>query len=300
MYMSHRKNRALLAALLFAGFAISAPAQSPEALLGAAMHEERVTGNLQAAIDGYRKVIASKGVTRQIAAQAQYRLGSATKSSATRKPRKAFETVVKSYGDQKQIADQARLRLAALPGGSSPAVVTRQLKLGEAQSCTPWNVSEDGRLLGATEYSTGNMAVIDSATGACQPLTNWGQWNQKNGFVDQGAISRDGKWLASWHYGAANDGEIRVVGTDGKGERTVYVRRKEMRNEWGMPNDWSPDGKTLLVQFEHSSEPRQGKAEFAIVSLTDGSVRVLKSFEYASRHRPKFLFLPRRQLRRLG
>lgn len=290
--MKHKAGRVLLTTGLFAGLAIAAAAQSPEAMLGAAMHQERVTGNLQAAIDGYRKVLAAKGVPRHIAAQAQYHIGVCYEKLGNQEARRAFESVVRNYGDQKQLAEQARLRLAAMGGAGGTAVSTRQLKMNGEQTCTPWNVSQDGRLLGATEYATGNMAVIDSATGGCQPLTNWGQWNQKNGFVDQGAISRDGKWLASWHYGSTDGGEIRVVGTDGKGERTVYTRRKVMRSEWGIPNDWSPDGKSLLVQFEHSTEPRQGTAEFAVVSLADGSVQVLKSYEYTSRHRPKFLYSP--------
>jgi Tol biopolymer transport system component len=277
----------IVAALLLAG---TATAQTAEALLGAALHEERVTGNLQAAIGGYRKALAAKGVSRQVAAQAQYHIGLCYERLGNQEARKAFEAVVKNYGDQKQIVEQARARLAAMGGGG--AVLTRELKLNSAQSCFPWNVSLDGRLMGATEYATGNMAVIDAATGACQVLTNYGQWNQKNGFVDQGAISRDGKWLAAWHYDGGMGGGIRVAGTDGAGERTVYVRRKLQRAEWGMPNDWSPDGTTLLVQFEHETEQRQGTTEFAAVSVADGSVRVLKTFEYTSRYRPKFLYSP--------
>jgi hypothetical protein len=48
--------------LLLAALAAPAPAQTtntPEAQLGAALHEERVTGNLQAAIDGFKKVLAA-------------------------------------------------------------------------------------------------------------------------------------------------------------------------------------------------------------------------------------------------
>lgn len=278
----------ILAALWLAG---AAAAQSPESLLGAALHEERVTGNLQAAIDGYRKTLAAKGVSRQVAAQAQYHIGLCYEKLGNQEARKAFEAVVKNYGDQKQLAEQARARLAAM-GSAGGAVLTREIKLNREQSCQPWNVSLDGRLMGATEYATGNMAVIDAATGACRPLTNYGQWNQTNGFVDEGAISRDGKWLAAWHYDGGKGGGIRVVGTDGAGERTVYVRRKLQRTEWGMPNDWSPDGKTLLVQFEHETEQRQGTTEFAAVSVADGSVRVLKSTQYTSRYRPKFLYSP--------
>ena len=55
--------------------ALPQTAQTPEAMLGAALHRERVTGDLQAAIDGYRKVLAAKGASRSVAAQAQYHIG---------------------------------------------------------------------------------------------------------------------------------------------------------------------------------------------------------------------------------
>lgn len=113
--------------------------------------------------------------------------------------------------------------------------------------------------------------------------------------MDQEAISRDGKWLASWHYGAANDGEIRIVGTDGKGERSVYVRRKgEGWKEWGIPTDWSPDGKRILALMERIRDPqsRQGTAEITVVDATTGAIQILKSFDYRVRHRPKVLFSP--------
>ena len=107
----------IVTALFMAGTAM---AQTPEALLGAAMHEERVTGNLQAAIDGYRKALAAKGVSRQVAAQAQYHIGLCYERLGNQEARKAFEAVVKNYGDQKQIVEQARARLAA-PGISACA-----------------------------------------------------------------------------------------------------------------------------------------------------------------------------------
>lgn len=290
------RARWITAVLAFAlALTISAQtAQGPEALFGAAMHQEQVTGDLKAAIAGYQKVLAAKGVSRTLAARAQYQIGVCYARLGNQEARKAFEAVVRGFADQKDLVAQARARLAAMGSGGG-AVSLRQLKVDEQQGCHGWNVSLDGRLLGAVEYLTGNMAVIDAATGECRALTNWGKWDRKNGFVDQGAISRDGKWLASWHYGGTNDGEIRVVGTDGKGERTVYVRRKSAEwHEWGIPSDWSPDGRTIVVQFEHGTQrsTQHGTAELALISLADGSVRVLKSLQYASRHRPKILFSP--------
>src|SRR5262245_28772305 len=91
-----------------------AVAQSPEIQMGAALHEERVTGNLQAAIDGYRKVLAMKSAPRTLAAQAQYHIGVCHEKLGNQEARKAFESVVRNYGDQKDLVAQARARLAAM------------------------------------------------------------------------------------------------------------------------------------------------------------------------------------------
>ncbi|MDP2998690.1 MAG: tetratricopeptide repeat protein [Bryobacterales bacterium] len=261
-----------------------------EVLLEAAKNKELLSGDLEGAIRQYKEILAKHPRNRAAAATALVRMGQCYEKLGDAEARKAFENVVRNYSDQKDMVAQARSRLAAMGAGSRTSLSTRQLIVNADQACYGWNVSQDGRLLGAVEYKTGNMAVIDAVTGECRALTAWGAWNNKNGFVDQGAISRDGRWLASWHYGAANDGEIRVVGTDGKRERTVYVRQRE----WAIPTDWSPDGKSILVLFEHGKQGsnQSGTAEIAAVASSGGALKVLKTYEYEVRHRPKILYSP--------
>lgn len=263
---------------------------SPEVQLKAAMNLEQVQGDLKGAIAAYRRIIAKNPKDRGVVAQAMFRMAQCHERLGQAEARKLYEDLAKNFGDQTAIAAQARQKLGRL---ERPAMALRKLDLDNDMECYAWNVSTDGRLLGAVAYGNGNMAVIDARSGACRTLTNWGKWDTKDGQVDQGAISRDGKWLASWHYNGANDGEIRVVGTDGAGLRTIYVRRQSKDwFEWGMPTDWSPDGKEILVQFEHGTQLQIGTSEFAAVSVADGSVRVLKSLEYKTRYRPKFLYSP--------
>ena len=104
-------------------FAMRLSAQAPESqkaesMLGAALHLERVTGNLRAAIDGYRKVLASKGVSRSVAAQAQYHIGVCHEKLGSEEARKAFENVVNNYADQKDLAGHGPESLRQSQGAS--------------------------------------------------------------------------------------------------------------------------------------------------------------------------------------
>ena len=136
------------------------------------------------------------------------------------------------------------------------------------------------------------MGVRDLEAGEDRSVTQYGTWDDTKGYTDANAISRDGKQIAFWHFTQnwATSGQLRVVGADGRGERTVY-RAKEA--EWGMPTDWSPDGKYVIVQLERSKEGSiEGDTDFAIFSVADGSVRVLKSYHHLRQHRPRILFSP--------
>ncbi len=48
---------------------------TPEALLGAALHQEEAEGNLEAAIALYKKLISEHGADRALAARAQLHIG---------------------------------------------------------------------------------------------------------------------------------------------------------------------------------------------------------------------------------
>lgn len=278
--------------LLLLAASLAFPQGSAAVDLKSARHKEQVQGDLKGAIDAYRKIIAKHAKDRATVAQAMLHLAQCHEKLGQSEARKVYEDLTRNFADQSAVAAQARGRLAALAGAPAKSVTARQIDVAPKDlACMPWNVSQDGRLFGAVDYLNGNIAVIDTGTGLCRPLTNYGKWNVKNGFVDQGAVSRDGKWMASWHYGATNDGEVRIVATDGTGERTIYVRRGR---EWGIPSDWSPDGKFVLVQIErsHPGSVQTGTADILLVPADGSAPKVLTSFDYAARHRPKFLFSP--------
>ena len=289
-----------IASLMLGAFLVAGAAQqrssTPEALLGRAIHQQDAEGDMEAAIATYKAFLARYGDNRPLAAKAQFRLGTSYEKLGRVEARKAYERVLADYADQTGLVTQARARLAALDTAAanrSAGVTIRKLDI--ADDPTPWNVSADGRYFGATDYDTGNTAVIDLSNGGSRNVTKYGNWSQKNGVVDVGAISRDGKQIAFWHYKySATEGNLRVIGRDGKGERTLY-RAKVLEHgvEWGIPMDWSPDGKHIVVQLERGKPGVSGGiTDFVLVSSVDGSVRVMKTYQTKRRYRPKIMFSP--------
>jgi Tol biopolymer transport system component len=256
--------------------------QSADVLLGAALHQEEVEGNLEAAIATYKKLLAEFPGNRPLAAQAQLHLGFCYEKLGevqAKEARAAYERVVRDYADQAGIVAQARTRLAALAAlgrgaGSVPGVTIRQAWAG------PWYgglgaPSRDGAYLTFRNESE-DLAIRDLATGEIRQLTKHQNVQQS---AYQSVPSPDGKQVAySWY----EDGlwELRVVGLDGTAPRVLYSNTEVN----AYPTDWSPDGKNILTILERKDRNRQ----IALVSSRDASVHPLKSSDERGLARPRF------------
>jgi len=240
------------------------PAQSPEALLGAALHQEEVEGNLDAAIATYKKVLAQHGSNRALAARAQFRIGVCYEKLGQAEARKAYERVLSDYADQREIVAQAQARLSALRRPA--AVATHQIWAGPEANGSG-GVSPDGRLLTYVDWNSGgNLAVRDLTTGVNRLLTNnKGPQADSSQFAVISTVSPDGKQVAyTWsikqdHY------DLRLIGMDGSGARVLY---RDKQDSYIEPAAWSPDGKHILATVSR---------QIVLVSVADGSVRVLTS-----------------------
>ena len=92
-----------------------------ERLLQKALLLETVDGNLQAAIEQYKKIVAENGSNRVVAARALLRLAGCYEKlgdTQVRQARTAYERIVREFGDQADAAAEARIRLAALTAGA--------------------------------------------------------------------------------------------------------------------------------------------------------------------------------------
>jgi Tol biopolymer transport system component len=108
------------------------------------------------------------------------------------------------------------------------------------------------------------------ATGKMRHLTNEGSSTE----IRFSAISPDGKEVAYDWFNKGGSPDLRVMRVDGSAPRVLYSDKGAL----AIPTDWSPDGKhilTLIVTPEDTFE-------IALISVADGSVRVLKALDWFS------------------
>ena len=128
--------------------------------------------------------------------------------------------------------------------------------------------SPDGRLLSYTDARTGNLAVLNTASGATRLITNDADWG-KNRYATSSVFSVDNRQLAYSWYRAGDGAELRLIDADGSHGRALVV--DDAVDDFGLL-DWSHDGKALLVRVE--SRDRSTRLE--VVSPDDAVRRVLK------------------------
>ncbi|MGD2217031.1 MAG: hypothetical protein PVJ64_09750, partial [Gemmatimonadales bacterium] len=122
----------------------------------------------------------------------------------------------------------------------------------------------DGRYL--AHGGGGYLKVRDLQTGESRRLTE-----QSRRLVEYNSVSPDGEQIAYAWWNDAGGMELRVIGVDGSQHRVLY---SDESVNWLAPRDWSPDGEHVLAHL--TGEERN---EIALVSVEDGAVRVLKTFD---------------------
>ena len=138
---------AVLAGLLSASLAIGQKNDQAEVLLQTANHKQLVEGQLEEAIQLYKRIVQEQGGNRAVAAQALLEMGQCYEKLGNTEARKAYERLLRDYGDQNEAAAQARTRLAALAGNiasSSSEMVVRRVWAGPDVEILG-TVSPDGR-----------------------------------------------------------------------------------------------------------------------------------------------------------
>ena len=222
--------------------------QTPEALLGAAIHQEEAEGNLEAAIESYKKFLAQYGDNRPLAVQALLRMGQAYERLGRPDARDAYERVLRDYADQAEYAAETRARLAELSaltrsGDATPRseLVMRQVWAGPEVDILG-APSPDGRYLSFVDWTTGDLAVRDLATGETRHLTNKGSWMGSTAYAERSTVSPDSKQVAYTWFGDDFSHDLRIVGLDGSEPRVIY-RNEEV--DVVEPAAWSPDGPAL-------------------------------------------------------
>jgi len=266
------KQTLLVANLMLSAALLATAQKTPESMLGAALHQEEVQGDLKGAIVAYQKVVAAQGVSRKIAAEALVRMGQCYEKLGDSDSRTAYERVLRDYADQKEAVAVARTRLGSSESaGRQAGMAARQVWTASAKSSIYGTVSPDGRFIPYVNWvERGDLFVHDLATGADRRLTNTANADQ---FAEGSAFSRDSKQLAYAWLNGKDRYELRIIGLQGAG---IPQSRRLFDNEdvnYVSPDDWSPDGKWLAVQLHRKDRSTQ----IGLVAIQDGTLRVLKS-----------------------
>ncbi|MCR4374732.1 MAG: hypothetical protein NUW22_07770, partial [Acidobacteria bacterium] len=134
-------------------------------------------------------------------------------------------------------------------------------------------LSSNARYLSYPDWDTGDLAVADLTTGQVRRVTTQGTINASPvAFGECSIFSPDDKQIAFFWQTPDTASELRVVGFDGSGMRTVY---RDVERTYLRPLDWSADGRSVVVElFE-----KNGGKILAMISMNSGAMRVLKSGE---------------------
>lgn len=174
------------------------------------------------------------------------------------------------------VAVEARASGVPSPAGGDTVTTRRLWSLGSRRWLMPGGQSPDGRYVAYTDWATGDLAVHDVVSQTDRRLTDKGSWTQNGAEFAEGAtFSPDGQRIAYAWSNSESRPELRVVGLDGGAPRIVY-RHEEMAGL--QPFAWSPDGRSVLALLSR----RDGGNQVATISVADGTVRILKSFNRGS------------------
>lgn len=272
-----RLSSGIAIVVVAAGIAIAAapqlkpaPPATVETLMGAALHQEEIEGNLEAAIAIYKKVIDDNGASRSMKARALLHLGRSYEKLGDAEARTAYGRLVREFADEAESASAARMRLAALMGsrGDATGLVPR-LVWGDTSLGSGGAISPDGRSLVYVGPQRA-LYVRDLATGLNRrlPLPLSAGERGPNGWI---VFSPDGRLIAYGWWVDKGHLMLRLIAVDGSA-----VKVPDWSNEWIqlVPREgWSADGRHILaIGVARKTNIRQ----IVLVSVADGSIRSLK------------------------
>jgi Tol biopolymer transport system component len=262
----------LLVAALVVSPLVSQTAGQAEKQLRAAMDKETVDGDLKAAIEQYKKLIAASNTPRAIKARALLQLGGCYEKQGNAEARKTFEQLLNEYSDQPEVVAQARTRLTALSALPGPASGTgpslRQVRMNPPMRIR--NISPNGRYVSA--YDREAIYVQDLASGTKRQLTI----NAKDFVMDE-AWSRDGKSLAYLMETGKGGYFIGIWNPEEDKSRTLFSLTSPWSDAWDIA--LAPDDSFIVTNV--TGDDAKNCCGLLKIDVATGLVRTFASSEFS-------------------
>lgn len=144
------------------------------------------------------------------------------------------------------------------------------------------NPSPDGRLIAFVDWTTGDVAVHELATGEDRLATDKGTWEENGSWAEEPLFSPDGRSIV-YTYGNTQAGdpfryELRRVELGDTTTRLLYALDWETE-EFINPLDWHPAA-GILVEVNRLD----GVTELAVVPASGGTPRPIRRFAAGEPH----------------
>jgi len=256
-------------------------AQNGHDLFQKGLVQERTQGDLDEAIRLYQQIVEDFKDDRTLVAKALLQMGGCYEKLGRDEARKAYERVLREYADQSEPVSAARARLTDLgrqKGEEGP--ILRRVYSGDLGY--PVNLSHDGKLTATVDWDTGgSLAVRDLTSGQVRRVTKESLSEPNGVFNEQAIFSPDDEQIAYYWHIPERKGpgrtQLRIISADGTGERILYPRNGEKKNDGGdlWPIDWSPDGERILCTWSKKDH----KNRLMLLSVADSSLQELELTE---------------------
>ena len=280
--------------LLFSGLIQK---ESAKELFERAVYLQETRGDLEGAIKVFLRIVEEFSEERTIAAKAQFQAGQCYEKLGLKNAQKAYQNVLDNFPEQIETVKMAREKLSVLssekPASNKSDAGFRIRKVWEYPPMGRGNlgrVSPDGQFLSLSDIE-GNLGAYQFSNKKRYLITNKflqnkgkissKQTNQtpiKGGFP---VWSPDGNHIA---FNRNKSSELCIIGPDLNEPRLLYKTADKKQIH---PIDWSPNGKLIFAAIGKSYEAFQA----VLVSVEDGSIRILKEYDSPPTSEPRRLGL---------
>jgi Tol biopolymer transport system component len=229
-----------VASFLFAG---GVRQESAQLLFEKALHLEESKGDLEKAVEVYKRIVAEFPDERVLAAQSFYHLGLCYEKLGLRDAQKAFQNVIEAYPDQTATVRLAREKLAALARAQAPlekADTEFKITKVHTDKSRGGYFSPDGKKLALIDYMMNDLWLRDIASGKEVHLLK-----SPNEIYDC-FWSPDSQWIA--YITGINSVSIIPAG-GGQPKIIIEVAPEVLKaGDYVWPMGWTSDSNKLIFQ----------------------------------------------------